>query len=351
MILINQQVTYMKTEDPGFKSKDVLYIDNLTLFNSPRTFEPVRNQIKSIPGVKNVSVASNIPAGIAPALHEYTIRGKALAMHSISVDYEYFETLNIERAGGVVFHPSSPADSINAVINETAARAMGIENPVGLSIDGCGGRYKIIGIVKDVKAYGFEEKIQPTIYLMKDQCGLAKTQIMVSANQANIPGILQSLSSQWKDINKLDGDNFNHHFLDELYGRLFVKQEQLRMVLIFFSSLAIAIASLGLFASAAHSIRLRMKEIAIRKVFGANTKELIVLISKPFFKIVIIANLIAWPATIIIVDKWLETFAYQISVSITPFIIAAMLSCGLVILTVCLQVRKAVKFNPNLWLR
>jgi putative ABC transport system permease protein len=351
LVVINQQVTFMKTEDAGFTAKQVVYIDNLGLYNNPKKFESVRDRIKAITGVKNVTVVSNVPGGIIPVSNEYTSQNKAVTMNSISVDYEYFETLNIRLKEGRVFSSTFSGDSTNVVVNEAAAKAMDLKHPVGAAINGCGGRYKIIGVTKDVKAYGFEENIQPTIYLMNDHCGLSKTQIMISAENKAIPAMLSALSHQWSDINKLDGDNFNYHFLDELYGQLFIKQEQLQTVLIVFSVLAIFIASLGFFASAANAIRLRMKEIAIRKVFGARGDQLMVILGKPFFYIVLIANLIAWPVSFLISNRWLETFAYRVHISIVPFAIALVISIAIVVFTVCVQIVRAVRFNPAVKLK
>jgi putative ABC transport system permease protein len=351
LVVINQQVTFMKTEDAGFTAKQVVYVDNLGIYNNPQKFESVRNRIKTIPGVKNVTVVTNVPGGIIPVSNEYSVMGKVLTMNTIGVDYEYFETLSIKLKQGRIFSSSFGEDSANVVINETAANAMDLKHPVGTAINGCGGRYKIIGVTKDVKAYGFEENIQPTVYLMNDHCGLSKTQIMISAENKAIPAMLTTLSHQWGDINKLDGDNFNYHFLDELYGQLFIKQEQLQTVLVFFSALAIFIASLGFFSSAANAIRLRMKEIAIRKVFGAGGEQLMLVLGKPFFYIVLIANIIAWPVSFVISNKWLETFAYRVHISITPFAIALVISIAIVVLTVCLQIIRAIKFNPAVKLK
>jgi putative ABC transport system permease protein len=350
LIVINQQVTFMKSADPGFTAKQVVYIDNLGIYNDPKKFESSRSRIQAIPGVKNVTVASNVPGGIIPVSYEYAVHNKAYAMQTIGVGYGYFETLNIQLAQGQVFS-SFPADSASAVINKTAAKAMGLSNPVGTAIKGCGVNYTVIGVVNDVKADGFETNIQPTIYVMNGSCGLSNTQIMISAESRSIPALLSTLNQQWSDINKLDRDNFNYHFLDELYGQLFIKQEQLQAVLIWFSALAIFIASLGFFASAAQAIRLPMKEIAIRKVFGAKGRQLMVTLSKPFFYIVLTANLIAWPIAFIIADKWLQTFAYRVHISVIPFVIALVISVAIVAITVCLQVMRAVRFNPAIKLK
>ncbi|GAB3924157.1 ABC transporter permease [Mucilaginibacter myungsuensis] len=351
VVVINQQVTYMKTEDPGFSAKQVIYVDNQMIFNDAQKFDALRNRIKAIDGVKHVSVASNVPGGIMPATHEFTVRDKAFAMHTIGVDREYFATLNIAVKEGRLFATNPVVDTAGAVINEAAARAMGIKQVIGASINGAGGNYKVIGVVKDVRSEGFERATQPTLYLTYDKRGINRTQIIISAEQKAIPGMLKTLDKQWRDINKLDGDNFNYHFLDELYGQHFIKQEQLQAVLIWFSGLAVFIASLGFFASAAHAIRVRMKEIAIRKVFGAGADQLLVTLSKPFFYTVLLANLVAWPVAYLIAQKWLETFAYRVSLSAMPFVVAFVVSVSIVVLTVCLQIVRAVRFNPAMKLK
>ncbi len=346
LMVINQQVGFMKTENPGFTAKQVIHIDNLGIYNNPQKFKLVSDRIKAIPGVKAVTVASNIPGGIVPTSHDYVVQGKAYAMNTIGVGYEYFETLNIAMKNGRFFNSSFPSDTASAIINETAATAMNLIEPIGVTVNGCGGAYKVIGVIKDVKAYGFEENTKPTIYLMNDHCGLQNTQIMISAESNAIPAMLKTLSNQWSDINKLDGDNFSYHFLDETYGRLFVKQEQLQAVLMYFSALAIFIASMGLFSLAAQAIRLRIKEIAIRKIFGATGKQLTLLLTRPFFYMVLMANVIAWPVSSFIANSWLQTFAYRVHLSFAPFIISMVISIGIMAITVCLQIIKAVKFNP-----
>jgi putative ABC transport system permease protein len=345
LIVINQQVSFMKSADPGFRAKQVLYIDNMAIYNTPASFESVNARIKAIPGVKDVAVSSHVPGGIMPASQEYVVRDRTLAMQTVAVGYRYFETLNIRLKQGQTFSSSFPVDSVNAVINETAAREMGLAHPVGAMIKGRSGHYRIIGVTKDVKSSGFESPVQPTVYLMNNPLGVPKTQIMISVEARAIPAVLATLGREWTSINKSDGDNFNYHFLDELYGKLYAKQEQLQSILVYFSILALLIASLGFFASAAQAIHLRIKEIAVRKVFGARGRELMVTLGAPFFYIMLIANLIAWPASLVIASKWLQTFAYRVDISFQPFIAAAIISLLIVVTTVCLQISRAVNLN------
>jgi putative ABC transport system permease protein len=345
-MVIHEQISFMRSENPGFTAKQVVYIDNMGIYNQPSQFETVSNQIKALPGVKNVTVASNVPGGILPATYEYILDHKAYAMQTVAVGYHYFETLTIGLKEGQSFASSFALDSASAVINETAARAMGLKNPIGTALSGAAGNYRIIGVAADVKEQGFESGIQPMIYVMSAGPGVTKTQIMIQADSKAMIPLLATLQHQWRSINKLDGDNFNYHFLDELYGQLFRKQEQLQAVLSGFSTLAIFIASLGLFALAAQSIRYRMKEIAIRKVFGAKGQQLVLPLSKPFFYMVLLANGVAWPLSWLVADTWLESFAYHIEVSVFPLVIALAISLVIVSVTVCGQLMGAVGVNP-----
>lgn len=351
LLVVNQQVSFMRSGDTGFNTKGVVYIDNLTLYNSPNTFEPVRTRLKELRGVNWVTVASNIPGGIPPNSWDYTYRDQAISMNTISVDFEYFETLEIKPLTGKTFALISPNDSLSAVINLSAAKKMNLRDPIGASISGCGKSYKIIGIVNDVKANGFEKHVEPTVYLMKDGCGLAKTQIMINADLSALPQILSTIGNQWKDINKLDGETFSYHFLDELYEQLFVKQIQLRAVLVLFSILAILIAALGLFSLVTHSIALRTREIAVRKVLGANIFQIMTLFGRKFLLNVLIANAISCALTFYLVNRWLESFTYRIQVSYSAFVIAFVISVSIGIVSICFQIANIKTINPAVKLK
>lgn len=345
LIFINKQINFMKAENSGFKPENVLYVDNIAFFNNPKDFASARRQIKQINGVDYVTVASNIPGGNRPASKEFNFKGEIHSLNAIGVDYEYFETLGIPLNQGRLFDPSYP-DSANVIINELAANKFG-RNPIGQTISGCGIVYKIIGVVRNIKAYGFEEKINPTIYLLNDNCNLSKLHILIRYKSYQLSSITKTLSNQWSVINKLDGDNFSYHFVDDLYKQLFIKQNQLQAVLIFFSTLAIIIAALGVFSLSANYINIRTKEIAIRKVFGATTKDILILLSKPFIYLAVIANMIIMPFTIIIVNNWLNSFSYRISLNIFPFILTLLISISIIFITITLQVLNTARFMPG----
>ncbi|MBY0543543.1 MAG: ABC transporter permease, partial [Sphingobacteriaceae bacterium] len=291
-------------------------------------------------------VASFIPGG-ANGINSYSANGMQANIDFVNVEFDYFETLDIKLKEGRFFSNEFKTDTINsAVINESAVAKYGIKNPIGQTITGSGIDYKIVGVIKDFKSQGFESAVQPTIYTIKDPFGSYKTQIMLKIEDNKMAEALSTLKAQWSQINPKDGEDFRYEFLDELYGKLFKKQEQLQSVFFAAALLTIFIAILGLFAFAKYITNGRMKEIAVRKILGASDLQVLKLINSTFFVMVVIANLISWPLAYILTKKWLETFAYRIDMPILPFVLSALVTILVTIITVSVQARKAVKANP-----
>jgi putative ABC transport system permease protein len=346
LLTINSQLKYMRSQDVGFTADQVVYIKNISIFNDPVKFEPVREKMLKIPGIKSATVATYIPGG-QNGINSYTANGIQANIDFVNIDFDYFETLNIKLKEGRFLSNEFKTDTINsAVVNESALVKYGIKDPIGQIIRGCNLDYKIVGVIKDFKTQGFENAVQPTIYAINAPCGSLKTQIMLKIEEHKMSDVLAALKAQWSQINPKDGEDFRYEFLDELYGKLFKKQEQLQSVFFAAASLTIFIAMLGLFAFAKYITNGRIKEIAMRKILGATDLQVLKLINSSFFIMVIFANLISWPLAYILTKKWLETFAYSIEVPILPFLLSTAFTIGLTVVTVSLQARKAVKANP-----
>jgi len=348
LLIINSQLKYMRTQDVGFKPEQVVYIKNLAYFVSPSKFDPIRDKMAKIPGVKSVTVTNALPDGSDGGKNKYTVDGKEQTLSFTDVDFDYFETLGIKIKEGRTFSREFKTDTANsAILNEAAVAKYGLTSPIGKIIKGCQNKeYKIVGVIKDFKALGFEKAVEPAIYAINDPCGNPKTEIMLKIEESKMSEVLSTLKSQWPEINKLDGDNFRYQFLDEMYGKLFKKQEQLQSVFFAAAMLTIFIAILGLFAFAKYITTGRMKEIAVRKILGASHLQIFKLINSSFFVMVLIANIISWPLAYILTKKWLETFAYRIDLPLFPFLISAALTILLTIITVSIQANSAVKANP-----
>ncbi|MFP5079479.1 ABC transporter permease [Pedobacter sp. JCM 36344] len=347
LLIITSQLKYMRTQDIGFNPNQVVYIKNLTYFTDPKVFEPVRERIMKVPGVQSVTVASGIPDGSENGTIGYTANGVEASIDFLDVDFDYFETLDIKLAEGRFFDSKFKTDTANSVVlNESAVAKYGLKNPVGQTIKGCDMDYKIVGVVKDFKTQGFEVPVQPTLYAIKNPCGNMKLELMVKIDRAHTSDAIKALKTNWADINTKDGENFRYYFLNDLYGKLFQKQEQLQSVFFAAALLTILIALLGLFAFAKYMTNTRMKEIALRKILGASDLQVLKLLNTSFFKVVLIANLVSWPLAYVITQKWLETFAYRVDMSVLPFLLSALATILLTIITVSVQAAGAVKANP-----
>lgn len=351
LLIINSQLKYMRSQDLGFTANQVLYIKNITLFDNPAkfgsvSFEPVREKLLKIPGIKSATVATFIPGG-TNGINSYAANGTQANIDFVNVDFEYFETLNIKLKEGRFFSNAFKTDTANsAIINESAVAKYGIKDPIGQIITGCNIDYKIVGVIKDFKTQGFETAVQPTIYTIKDPCGSFKTQIMLKIADNKMAEALATLKAQWPHINPKDGEDFRYEFLDDLYGQLFKKQEQLQSVFFTAALLTIFIAILGLFAFAKYITNGRIKEIAVRKILGASDVQILKLINRSFLIMVVLANVISWPIAYILTKMWLETFAYRINLPLLPFVASAIITILLTVLTVSIQASKAVKANP-----
>lgn len=347
LLTVNSQLKYMRTQDIGFNTNQVVNIKNLSYFSTAKDFEPIREKVLKIQGVKSATVASEIPVGAKNGSNSYSIAGKEANIDFLDVDFDYFETLSIKLKEGRFFSKQFNTDTANAaILNESAVARYNLQNPIGKIVRGCNMDYKIVGVIKDFKVQGFQEAVKPTIYAMKNPCGNSKVQILLKIEEQYMATALASLKSQWPTINKLDGENFRYEFLDELYGKLFKKQEQLQSVFFAAALLTIFIAILGLFAFAKYMTTGKRKEIAVRKILGANDLQIFKLINTSFFVMVVVANVISWPLAYILIKMWLETFAYRIDMPILPFVLSAVITILLTIITVTIQANRAVRANP-----
>lgn len=347
MLVINQQMMFIKNSDKGFNASQVLYIKNLAIFNKPGDFTEVRNRMKEIPGVISTTVATNIPGGIPPRNQEFSCFGRPVSLAHIAVDYEYFETLGIRLIKGRLFSSGFPADTLNsAIINEAAFNTLALKTSAGTVISGCGEELKVIGVVKDSKMQGFEHFVQPTIYTIKNTCNVPKVEIMAMLSVAQTGAVLSELEKQWSSINKRDGNHFTYEFVDEKYARLYSGQEKLQQAFTSFTVLIILVALMGLFSMSAFAISLREKEVGVRKVLGASVIKILILLNRPFLKVVSIAVLIATPIAWWGSTRWLETFTYRVDLPWWIFAATAVLALVLVSVTVTYQALKAALINP-----
>jgi putative ABC transport system permease protein len=198
----------------------------------------------------------------------------------------------------------------------------------------------VIGVVKDFHYTSIKEKIAPLVMMLGDNGG----GMIVKVKTAGIDGLLASLKDQWNAYHATGP--FSYNFLDEKFAAVYESEKRTGSIFSLFAVISIIIASLGLFGLSAFSIAQRTKEIGVRKVLGANVSQVVMLLSKEFLIMVLIAFLIAVPLTWFIMHKWLEEFAYRINIGWMTFLVAGLIALLIAFLTVSYQAIKAAIANP-----
>lgn len=311
------------------------------------SFEDYKGQFEKIPGVLGIARSSYLP-GNTPNQNMFEIEGRkeTLPLWNMEVDFDFFETLGLEMAEGEVFREELEDDSTTTyIINEAAVRSFNLENPIGKRVadyfDNGQKKYgKIIGVVKDFHIEGFTADIKPMILSTRNR--LWWTSIKIEAE--NTAQTIASIEKVWNTVEP--SHPFRYTFLDANFGALFEQQENFGSMFLYLTILAIIISCMGLYGLAAFTAEQRTKEIGIRKVLGASIPQLMQMLSSDFLKLVLLANVIAWPASLLLARNWLSGFSYQIDMPWLPFILAAMAALLIALFTVSHQAYNAAVSDP-----
>ncbi len=350
-MVISSQMHYMQTKDKGFSGEQVMRLEASQNVRDDN-FNVTKNTLLSISGVQYVSKTTTVPGDAISdtSTIAYKYNGKEYRMASVKVSDDYFKTLNIPLLKGRVFNGSfSDENTRSAVINESAAKRLNLQNLIGSSITFpfCDTvPIQVIGVVKDFNVSGFENAVKPVVFTVGNKACRFQSGggILVKINSGNITQTIASIEKVWK---KIEPDfPIRYSFLNDNFQKLFASYTRLQMIINFFAFTAIFISIIGLFALTAFLISRRTKEIGIRKILGANVSDLGLLLGKEFARLVIIAVIIAVPLGWWAANTWLQSFAYRVPVNWLTFLSAALIIVVIAILTMSIQSIKAAIANP-----
>ncbi|WP_133551405.1 ABC transporter permease [Pedobacter duraquae] len=259
------------------------------------------------------------------------------------VGYDFVETIGTQLISGKEFSAQFPNDMTHMLINESAVAMMGLKDPVGKVLKWNDKSWTIMGIVKDFIVESAYQRAAPMMFYPVQYSG-AETILIRLNPSANIEISLTKIDEAVQQIEP----NYpvDRKFVDESFALKFKNEQLLGTLSNWFGGFAIFISCLGLLGLALFMAEQRKREISIRKVLGASTVNILTLLNRDFIKLVVMANLIAFPLAYIIVDKWLSAFEYRVSISVLPFAMAVTLSVLIAMLTVSLQSVKVTKANP-----
>ena len=338
VIVITKQLNFIKNEDIGLETDNIVELYNIRqLGDSKLTF---KEEILKDPNIVAASFSALSDPGGNP-FGPYNSQEKIL-MNRIEADKDFIQTYQIKMLDGKFFESTSQSERQNVVINETAARILGVQNCNDTYIHDYnrGGDSKVIGIVRDFQVKSFHFKIEPTVIVFDNDYGY----LGVRLNKGATSQALSTLEKTWKNFDALTP--FSYVFKNDALDRLYKSEEQLSAILRVSTIFAIIIACLGLLGLVSYTANSRRKEIGVRKVNGANLIEILSLLNQDFLKWVLVSLVIALPVSWIIIDNWLNSFSVRTDLNWWLFVIAGLTAIGIALITVSWQSWKAANRNP-----
>jgi putative ABC transport system permease protein len=351
--ILLQQLKFMQTKDLGYNKEQVLVLPIGGQMLSD--FDNLKKAWLQVPGIKSVTASYETPEYVqwGDGIVATDEKGKqSVSLKAMPVDIDFTQTMGMKIVAGRDFQESDFAimDTLNNyanyhqpyVINEALAKKIGWkpEEAIGKIIDkGVSG--PVVGVVKDFNFNSLHESIGPLlIFLNRD----LSRNFLIRVNEKNLSATLANIGTVWKE--RIPERPFNYRFLDDDYNKLYLAEQRTASLFSVASGLAIVLACLGLFGLAAYTTLRRTKEIGIRRVMGANSGSLVLLLSKNFIQLVAMAVIIALPLAWWAGYMWLQNFAYRTGISWWIFIGAAVMALAITLITVGIQVLKAVLSNP-----
>jgi putative ABC transport system permease protein len=355
-IAVNRQLSFIQNKKLGFGKDQVIVIkDAYALDKQVQTF---KDEV-----LKDSRVLSGTISGFLPVngtnrndntLWPEGVQPDAENMVSVQtwrVDYDYIKTLGMKIKEGRDFSREFPSDSGAVILNEAAVKLFGFENDaIGKKIsnfgDGSGpasGNVKsfpIVGVVENFHFESLKQNITPLALFLKKSTGL----VSFKFEAKNSGEVIASIEKTWKAL--APTLPFSYSFLDEDFGRMYAAEQRLGKIVVVFAALAIIIASLGLFALTAFTAEQRTKEIGIRKVLGASVSSIVMLLSKEFGKLIIIAFVLAAPLAWFGIDWWLKSYTYKTEIGVFVYVVAGGLAFLVAWLTMGYQSLRAASTDP-----
>lgn len=351
VVVVQQQVAYVQAKHLGYDRENVVSFDKEGALL--KTSEAFLTELRKQPGIAKVSAmqSSVVRSGTTDAATTYGIewpgkRNNELINFSVrAVDDGLLETLGIPVKEGRSFSDSF-ADKGSVIFNEAAIRVMGLQNPIGARVKLWGEDKTIVGVVNDFHLSSLHDAIAPMLFFYNPE---RTPTVMARIKKGREKEALAQIETLYKKFNP--GYVFNYRFLDDAYQAQYVSEQRVSLLARCFAGLAILISCLGLFGLAAFNAEVRKKEIGIRKVLGASVQNVVLLLSKDFLRLILLALVIALPLAWWAVSQWLQGFAYHIRLSPWIFMAAAGAVIAVAFLTLSYQSIRTAVLNPAKSLR
>ncbi len=350
--LVYKQITFMKDQDLGMDSEQILVLkgpevgmDEEKISSALRAF---KTEVISQNSVSAVAGSVLIP-GQVHNTETYGLRkvGEAESAapyaRAVVVGQDFTETYGLKFLAGSSFTEETP-DYEAVVINEEAVGAYGLGSPekaIGQSLVDEEGTYRIVGVVKNFHWHSLRDAHTPYLFMYEAS---AHSYLSFKVNQSNLPESLAQVEKTYQAF--FPNNPFDYFFLEDAFNRQYQADVRFRNLFLAFSFLAILIACVGLFALVSYSATLRTKEVGVRKVLGASTRNLMLLLSKEYLILIAIAIILTIPAVSYLGSAWLENYAFKTNLGLDIFLIPALVLLAVSVLTVSYRTFSSARANP-----
>ncbi|HKL90742.1 MAG TPA: FtsX-like permease family protein, partial [Allomuricauda sp.] len=349
-LIIYRQMDFIISKELGYDKERVVVLEGTNILGSK--MESFKEQLSSLSQVKNVTSTNYLPVdggsrnGNTFMVEGQDDGGRGIPAQIWRVDYDYIKTLGIQMTKGRDFSKEFAYDSISSiVINTKMASDLGLKDPIGKKVDNGGQTFEVIGVIENFHFKSLKEDISALSLVIGKDVGA----VSVKLEKGNPTEALSSIEKVWN--RNIPNQALNYTFLEQEFAQMHDDVQRMGKIFNSFALFALLVACLGLFALSAFMVEQRRKEISIRRVLGAPFKNIYQLLTLDFLKLIVISICIAIPIGWYFMNRWLEGFAYHITIGWEIFATAALIALGIAILTISYQSIGAAFLQPTKGLR
>jgi putative ABC transport system permease protein len=352
--VIYDQLQYIRHKDIGYDRDQVLVLQNTDALGARAA--AFRAELMRLDGVRDATMTAFLPTNSrqneAPLFQDATLNPKsAISLQIWNVDEHYVPTLGMTMVKGRNFSAQFPTDSLGVVVNEAAAKMLGQTNPVDkklyIPMNFAAGNapsnilaFHVLGVVKDFNFNSLRQQVTPLAFFF----GSSPENTAIRVHTTDIPALIKRIKAVWSAMEP--SQPFNYSFMDNDFDHLYRAEQRIGSLFVDFAILSIFVACLGLFGLATYAAEQRSKEIGIRKVLGATSSRIAILLSSDFLRLVALSILITFPLAWWAMHRWLEGFAYRVQVGWWIFAASGVLALLIALGAVSIQTIKAAFGNP-----
>lgn len=349
-LIVFSQLSHLRNRNTGYTKDQMMVLDFNWDGKVQEEINVVKNALATVPSVNGVSAQRTVPGGFFPKAGTLIQRaGGDMEVKSpdlYEIDYDFISNFGIEIVAGRDYSRDYASDSTKAmIVNEAAARYWGYSEPkdiIGKKFEQWGKTGEIIGVVKDFNYRSLHHRVEPLTLRLSPQYSTASIALRISSNEIN--RTIAEVERVWNEV--APQRPFIYSFLDDTFNSQYRSDERFGQLFIVFAGLAVFIACFGLFGLTTYTVEQRTKEIGIRKVLGASVANIVMLLSKDFMKLVLVAIVVAIPVAWYAMNSWLDDFAYRIPIGAMMMIVPAAAVIIMALAVVAAQAFRSAATDP-----